>query len=262
MPPAASPRLPSTTRTGARAVYVPACINRIFGRSASASETIALPEALVEVSRRAGLPVWIPPDVGGHCCGVPWSSKGFREGAAEKVNRLASSLWRWSDRGRLPVVLDASSCAHGLLEPPSGALRDENRARHDRLEVLDSIVWCRDRLLPRLEVRRKLDSVAVHPTCSARHMGIAGALEEIAESLADEVFVPPSATCCGFAGDRGFLHPELADSATWEESAEVAGHSFDAYLSSNRTCEVGLERATGAPYESFVFPLERATRGA
>ena len=41
---------------------------------------------------------------------------------------------------------------------------------------------------------------------------------------------------------------------------EVSGRRFDAHLSSNRTCEIGLERATGAPYESVVFLLERLSR--
>jgi D-lactate dehydrogenase len=33
-----------------------------------------------------------------------------------------------------------------------------------------------------------------------------------------------------------------------------------AYLSANRTCEMGLRQATGRPYESFVFLLEELTR--
>ena len=33
-----------------------------------------------------------------------------------------------------------------------------------------------------------------------------------------------------------------------------------AYLSANRTCEMGLRQATGHPYESFVFLLEELTR--
>ena len=35
-----------------------------------------------------------------------------------------------------------------------------------------------------------------------------------------------------------------------------------AYLSANRTCEMGLRQATGCPYESFVFLLEELTRPA
>jgi D-lactate dehydrogenase len=52
----------------------------------------------------------------------------------------------------------------------------------------------------------------------------------------------------------------LTAAATADQAAELAGRDFDAHLSSNRTCEIGLSRATGAQYESFVFLLERLTR--
>jgi hypothetical protein len=81
-----------------------------------------------------------------------------------------------------------------------------------------------------------------------------------AAAMADEVVVPTTATCCGFAGDRGFLHPELVEAATAGEAQEVRERHFDAHLCSNRTCEVGLERATGERFESFVYLLEELTR--
>jgi D-lactate dehydrogenase len=34
----------------------------------------------------------------------------------------------------------------------------------------------------------------------------------------------------------------------------------DAYLSSSRTCEIGMARATGKVYRSFIYLLEQATR--
>ena len=74
MPPPAPAHLPVTQRTGAAAVYLPACINRIFGSERSHS----LPEALVAVSARAGSPSGSRTDVAGHCCATPWISKGYR----------------------------------------------------------------------------------------------------------------------------------------------------------------------------------------
>jgi D-lactate dehydrogenase len=62
------------------------------------------------------------------------------------------------------------------------------------------------------------------------------------------------------AGDRGLLHPELTASATAEEAAELAGSEHDAYLCSNRTCEIALQEATGAAYQSFLIPLEELSR--
>jgi len=62
------------------------------------------------------------------------------------------------------------------------------------------------------------------------------------------------------AGDRGLLHPELTAAATRDEAAELDGRHYDAHLCSNRTCEIGLQQATGADYASFVYLLEQATR--
>ena len=128
-------------REGAAAVYLPACVNRIFGHARGAERDLSLPEAMVAVSERAGLPVWIPPDAAGHCCGTPWSSKGYRAGHAYMAAHTVEALRRWTGDGSLPVVIDASSCALGLIEDAEG------------IEVLDSIAWAHDRLLPELTVR-------------------------------------------------------------------------------------------------------------
>jgi D-lactate dehydrogenase len=263
MPRAASGRLPDTAREGAAAVYVPSCVNRIFGVSRRANgsgpETSVI-QATVTVSARAGLPVWIPPDVPGHCCAVPWGSKGYSDGHAWMANRIVESLWRWTDRGQLPVVIDASSCTHGIVSELGTALSEENAERHGKLEIFDATDWARDRLLPKLELRSRAGAVAVHPTCSGRHLGMDRRLRKLMVDLADDVYVPPSAACCGFAGDRGFLHPELTASATQEEAAEVKDRTFDAHVSTNRTCEIGMERATGRPYMHVIQLLEQLTR--
>ena len=139
-------------------------------------------------------------------------------------------------------------------------LGEENKERHQKLEILDSAAWAK-RLLPKLEIGARLGSVAVHPTCSTRHLGHERSdLRELAGAIADQVVQPIRATCCGMAGDRGLLHPELPSSATAEEAAELAGTEHDAYLCSNRTCEIALEQGTGAAYESFLIPLELVSR--
>ena len=73
--------------------------------------------------------------------------------------------------------------------------------------------------------------------------------------------MPDDWGCCGFAGDRGMLHPELTASATAREASEVAGGTFDAYASCNRTCEIGMTRATGHPYQHILEVLDATTSG-
>ncbi|MGZ4311777.1 MAG: heterodisulfide reductase-related iron-sulfur binding cluster, partial [Solirubrobacteraceae bacterium] len=253
IPPPAPARLPRTDRAGAVAVYLPSCLNRIFGRVGGAGSAPAgptLPEALVAVSARADMPLWIPPDVAGHCCAVPWSSKGYAGGHAHMATHTAAALRRWTEDGRLPVVMDASSCTLGLRE----------NLELDGIEVIDSVAWVHDRLLDRLQISGRLSSVVVHPTCAAGHLRVSGKLTAVAARLADEVVVPAATRCCGMAGDRGWLHPELPAAALAETAAELDGRGFDACLSSNRTCEIALGQVTGRPYESFLLTLEELTR--
>ncbi len=259
--PKAAESLPgSTKRDGAAAVYFPSCTNRIMGASKKARPGPSLADATVAVSERAGMPVWIPPDVGGSCCGVPWSSKGHREAHEWMARQTFEKLWAWSGEGELPIVSDASSCTLGLSSETLAVLPEDVQERHGKLEILDSVEWV-ERLIPNLGIERKLGRVAIHPTCATRHLGLAAKLSEVAAEMADEVAVPAASRCCGFAGDRGMLHPELTASATAAQAAELAERGpFDAYLSTNRTCEIGMERATGEPYGSIVLALEELTR--
>ena len=259
MPRAQLRKLPSTAREGAAAVYFPACINRIFGRDPGQHRHPSLPQSLVEVSARADQPLWIPGDVAGKCCSTPWSSKGYNRGHRWMAATTCDALWEWSGHGTLPVVIDAASCTNGLLDDVKNYLDSEHRARLEQITLLDSIAWC-DSLLPALTITRRIQRAALHPTCSTAHLGLTRTLERLAARLADDVLVPVGTTCCGTAGDRGLLHPELVASATREEKAGLDGVPAQAYLSANRTCEMGLRQATGRPYESFVFLLEELTR--
>jgi D-lactate dehydrogenase len=259
MPRKAPRKLPDTSRQGADAVYFPACINRIFGRAPGKARRPSLPEALVAISARAGQPLWIPSDVRGLCCATPWSSKGYRLGHEWMATAIADAMWEWSDGGTLPIVIDAVSCTHGLLDDVRNHLDAERQQRFDKIQLVDAIAWAHQ-LLPGLSIERKLASAAVHPTCSTIHLGLGQKLNQIAGAVADEVIVPIGTTCCGTAGDRGLLHPELVVSATRDEKAHLDAHPAEVYLSANRTCEMGLHQATGKPYESFIFALEEVTR--
>ncbi|MEU9994625.1 FAD-binding and (Fe-S)-binding domain-containing protein [Streptomyces sp. NPDC050848] len=259
IPGAAARRLPRTHRPAGVAVYYPACVNRIFG-GPDGLRGPSLPEAVVALSGRAGRPVWIPDDVAGTCCATIWHSKGYERGNEVMANRIVEAAWGWTAGGKLPLVVDASSCTLGIAHEVVPYLSDDNRELHAELTVVDSVVWAAEELLPRLEVRRTVGSAVVHPTCSMRHLGDEEQLTALAGACADEVVVPADAGCCAFAGDRGMLHPELTASATAREAAEVTERHFDVHLSANRMCEIGMDRATGRSYQSALLALERATR--
>jgi D-lactate dehydrogenase len=259
MPRPAPAQLPRTRRPRARAVYFPSCVSRVMGPLPGEPGEPTLPEAFVTVAERAGMPLFIPSDVAGVCCGVPFSSKGYDRGHRVAVNRAIERLWSWSDQGRLPVMVDTSPCSYGLATCRA-SLTPDNQERFDRLELLDSVAFVHDQLLPRLAVRRRVRSVALHPVCSVIKSGLTPKLEGIGRACSDAVTVPLEAGCCGFAGDRGFLFPELTLAATLGEAAEVRARPHDGYYSSSRTCEIGLTRATGRVYRSHIHLVDYATR--
>ena len=256
LPPPAPRQLPRTTRSSAKAVYFPSCVSRVLG---PVHGEPSIQTVVTQVSSRAGVPVWIPDDVPGHCCGLPFSSKGLDRAYATAINRTVEALDRWTGQGELPVLLDSSPCAYTLKQPGPG-LTPRNRARLKRMRILDSIEFAHDELLPRIQPRRAPGKVALHPVCSVYKMGLAGKLQRLAEACADAAEVPLSAGCCGFAGDRGFWLPELPRAALRAETAELGQGVFRGYYSSSRTCEIGLARVTGKPYRHVWSLLDEATR--
>jgi D-lactate dehydrogenase len=160
---------------------------------------------------------------------------------------------RATDGGRLPVVCDASSCTEGYAY----------LVEHDpdlRVEVIDAVTFVAQRVLPALRDHPRLASLTLHPTCSSVQLGLGDDLRTVAEAVAEQVVVPADWGCCAFAGDRGLLHPELTASATRAEAAEVASLGSVAHASCNRTCELGMTRATGTPYRHVLELLAEQLR--
>ncbi|WP_234384224.1 hypothetical protein [Francisella noatunensis] len=67
--------------------------------------------------------------------------------------------------------------------------------------------------------------------------------------------IPRSVTCCGFAGDKGFILPELNASALSGLKEEVKGCVCG--ISNSRTCEIGLSYHSGLTYYSASDLLDK-----
>ncbi|MDT0184036.1 FAD-binding and (Fe-S)-binding domain-containing protein [Microbacterium sp. ARD31] len=230
-----------------RAIYFSSCTTTMFGPV----EGDGVSESFLRLCERAGVEIATPDDLPSLCCGTPWKSKGLTDGYAVMKAKVTASLLGATDGGRLPVVCDASSCTEGLE-----ILLDAAKAHEIR--VVDAVAFVDEHVLPHLPVGEKARSVTLHPTCSSTHLGINPALNRVAAAAAETVVIPEDWGCCAFAGDRGMLHPELTASATAKEAADVADAASDAHASVNRTCELGMTRATGNDYQHILQLLDAA----
>jgi len=229
-----------------RLVYFPSCAARNMGPQRGHDGEM-LPSVAERLFRRAGFDVVYPAGLDGLCCGQPFESKGFVEAADLKSSELTAALREASEDGRWPIVFDTSPCAYRIKKVLAGSLA-----------IHDSIEFVHDTLLPRLTVTPERGPVAVHPVCSVRKMGSVDKLVAIAGRCCDAVITVDAVQCCGFAGDRGFVRPELNEHALRDLHAAIpAGCSGG--VSSSRTCEIGLSEAAGVPYESILCLVERCS---
>ncbi len=228
-------------------VYFPTCPSRMFGTPKTSHDLLQTPDAVVALLERAGYDVIIPEHLNGQCCGQPFQSKGFPEEAVRVGGALKQELSALSAQGALPVLTDASTCAKHLREFPGDA------------PVADSAQFLLSHVLPKLQVTRKLDLVAVHHNCSAQRLAEQGMTEAIASACADRIAVLSSVTCCGYAGDKGLFVPELNAHATRRVGNDIPP-GCELGVSTVSTCASGLSEHAGVPFVSLASLLEWATR--
>jgi len=249
LPGAAGPLAAARALEGApRVVYFPSCLTRVLG-SLPGERATPPAQAMLDVLAAAGFATAYPEGLASLCCGMPFLSRGFPEAARAAAARTAEALWAASREGRDPIVTDASPCAGTLGELVVAELRQSGRM----LRTLDFVSFWAQEALPRLGVtKRRPGTAIVHPTCTLLKTGGLADLLAVARAHSEKVVVPASAECCGFAGDRGFLVPELTASATAREGAELRELGDARLYSTCRTCELGLGRAAGRDCQSMV----------
>jgi D-lactate dehydrogenase len=254
------PVAPKPERWQNAVLYLPSCLTRAIGKLDGEQVRIGLADAVIAVFRACGYTPYIPNDVHHYCCGQPYLSKGFFDAAAQAARRMTDFLWDTTRGGEVPVVCDTSSCSYTLIRSYSKLLSGNALKRWQALRLYDFPSFFVQEVLPKRTDWPKLDRrIVLHPVCALTKLGNVDDFCKLAETFATHVTLPLNSGCCGFAGDRGYLVPELTRSATKAEAQEVwlaetvQGTKFDGYYSTNRACEIGLSAATGRTYESIVY---------
>ncbi len=234
-------------------VYFPSCISRVLGSYEGKEKNIM--STFISICAKTAIDVVIPENIKGGCCSQIFSSKGLKDAYRFTANSIVETLWKSSKQGLLPVVIDVSSCAFTLhhIRP---ALREENKTRFDQLTILDSIDFLHDFVMPFATVKQKKNKIVLHHVCSLEKMKTGHKFTAIAKYFAQEVIIPKNTGCCGMAGDRGFLFPELTAAATNSEAIEVKSQDCEGYYSTTKTCEMAMSAAVKKNYESVLYLVD------
>lgn len=133
-------------------VYFPSCITRTMGASADYDEKASVTEKTISLLHKAGFAIRYPENIHCLCCGMAFSSKGFRRQAKEKEEELNEALLKISNNGTLPILCDMSPCLLHMRE-----------TLDKRLRLYEPVEFIYDFMLDRLEfepLRLRLPSIA------------------------------------------------------------------------------------------------------
>ena len=243
-------RQPKAGRVGdshLKVVYFPSCINQTMGLSKGSPVKNTLVDEMVQLCRKAGYEVIFPEGLERMCCGSIWESKGMLDIADKKTAVLDEALWQASEHGKYPIVCDQSPCLHRL------------RKCIERMKLYEPVEFIWEYLRDRLKFTPIDRRIALHFTCSTREMGLMDKMTSLARLCSNNVFLPEGVGCCGFAGDRGWTHPEVNRWALRKLRRQLEDNRIEMGYSNSRTCEVGLETNGGIPYQSIIYLVNEVT---
>jgi D-lactate dehydrogenase len=233
-------------------IFYQSCVSRLFGSGLKNESRIQVME---EIAKKLNISFIIPNNVHQSCCGTPFSSKGFDDAHDRMFRKTIEILHDTSDSGKYPIVVDTSPCTFHLISAEKN-LDGKTLSMWKSLKIIDIVTFLHDVVtpisLPPLDIK-----TVIHPTCSSQIMEDVDALINLAEKCTRDVIVTEEQFCCGFAGDRGLLVPELPDNAN-EKLFHFLNYENNERMgfSSSRSCEIGISSSTG-----FYFqPIELLVR--
>ncbi len=228
-----------------KVVYFPSCINQTMGKSKGVDKPLV--EKTVDLLQKAGYEVIFPKDMKNLCCGTIWESKGMPDIADRKSTELENALYEATDHGRYPVLCDQSPCLHRM------------RNVMTRVKLYEPVEFIYEFVAPRLRFTPIDEPIALHITCSSRHMKLESKFMALAGLCSTKVILPEEVGCCGFAGDKGFTHPEVNRYALRKLKPQLEKAGVRRGFSNSRTCEIGLTVNAGVPYQSIVYLVDECT---
>ncbi len=242
-------RVDGGVKSDKKVVYFSSCINQIMANPKGVDGEKSLQEVVVDILKKANYEVLMPSQ-SGLCCGMPFYSKGYSKQGELKTKELRRALRIATKNGTYPVVCDMSPCVKTMSEK----LKDE-------FSIYGADEFVVKFLLDDLVFTKVNEPIIIHKTCSTQSTNKAHFLQTLAKKCSNEVIVPKHISCCGFAGDRGFVYPELNATALRGLKEQIPKNAKLAF-STSKTCEIGLSEHSGLAYRHIMYLVDDCTKEA
>ena len=276
-------------RLNGEVVYFTSCLNRIFAPKSNASSELEsniikifdrpMQEVFESLCKKANFYLHYPQNIQHLCCGKAY--KNHKEQSQNLAKNAYLALREASQNGRVPIVCDHSACSLELLKKIKEFEAQES-ANSDYLAPLrfyDLPAFVSECLLPHLEIvplsqaiSQNPPKVALYAPCGTRNLSVKSqkweeSIFSIAKACGADIIQDSQVKCCGFAGNKGFITPELNESAlkyfgtNFLKSSNQSPLSHSDYIfdeakmgfSSSSTCEIGLAQKSGFEWRHIIY---------
>ncbi|MCR2064273.1 (Fe-S)-binding protein [Campylobacter helveticus] len=151
-----------------------------------------------------------------------------------------------SENGKIPLVCDHSACGAELL------LKLDKR-----LKIFDMSEFVEKEILKYLNIKPLEEDIGIYAVCSSKKYGFDTSLRKIASLCTKgKVYEHKNTHCCGFAGDKGFMKPELNMSALNDFEKFFKNLKIKRFYSSSSTCEIGLSDKTKNSWQHLIYLVD------
>ena len=230
-----------------KVVYFSTCANRAFRPNQGYDDKRSLQQVFESLCAKAGIDIIYPEHIENLCCGM--SFENYDDVHERAVKDLSDALYKASNNGQIPVVIDHSACFSHAFKHIDG------------IDIKDISEFLYEYVVPELNITKCNERVLVHKQCKIKSAGKSQYIEKLARLCADDVFNIKSFACDGFAGQKGFFTPELNKCATKDLRPEVEEYGATLGVSSSSTCEIGLGEQGGIPFIGIAYLLDRCSTG-
>lgn len=230
-------------------IYFSTCINRAFGPSKYMPDSRSLQEVFESLCLKAKYSVIYPKQLPKLCCGKAFIN--YTDLSAQNKANNIRLLKELSENGKIPIVLDHSACSTHLIQ----------ELEHEGLQVYDLAVFIAQEMFPCLHLEPLDESVGLYTMCASKRAGYESQMLALAKACVQrEVVVHAPTGCCGFAGDKGFLTPELNTHALMDFAKFYQDKGLKRGFSSSSTCEIGLSGATAMGWQHIAYLVDACAK--
>lgn len=232
-------KLKNTQDTAKQSViYFSTCMNRALNNHKNGDER-SMNEVFYNLCKKAGFNILIPPNLENLCCGKAFiNNPNAHKILMQNIRQSLSQFPR-----EIPIVCDHSACSWHLIE------------NLGEFNIYDLPNFILDFLAPKLSFQKIAENINIYPVCALKKHNQTQVLINLAKLCVEgELILDEHIFCCGFAGNKGFLSPELNAHALKNNKFKNARG-----FSSSLSCEIGLNTHTNTNWQHIIYLIDEAS---